>query len=194
MIKKYIYSISVKCQLHCAPPGTLFTPASFTKCVCFFSLQHSNRSRHPEPPVPGSRGHCPCERSPAAVWSLLQSCQILLLPSHWTEVLLQEPWLPGPFHCVMWLQQSLREYLLQQPCLCWPWVACPWFSRCITNERHRATAARPLTVLRHFKHHYPVCQKGFAMLMRSLLHFLVWFSWRIQIGILAIGLFGFQMG
>lgn len=81
---------------------------------------HSNCSRHPEPPVSRSRSHCPSERSPAVVWPLLKSCQILLLPPDWTEVLLQESWLPGPFHCSMWLQQSLREYLLQQPCLCWP--------------------------------------------------------------------------
>lgn len=110
-----------------ANPGGFNFIENLFVCLFVFFPQHSNSSRHPETPVPRSCSHCPSECGLIAVWPLLKSCQILLLPTHWTEVLLQESWLPGPFHCVMWLQHSLREYLLQQPCLRWPWVACSFW-------------------------------------------------------------------
>lgn len=95
--------------------------------------QHSDHQGHPRTLGPRPCCHCAGECSPVAVWPVLQPSQILLLSPDWTEVLLQEPRLPGPFHRVVWLQRSLREYLLQQPCLCWSWVTTPCFQALLSS-------------------------------------------------------------
>ncbi|XP_030073242.1 protein GUCD1 isoform X2 [Microcaecilia unicolor] len=82
------------------------------------SLQHSDSTRPAAASGTGPYCYCLGECSAAAVRPLLQTSQILLLPSHWPEVLLPKSRLSGPFHCVVRLQQILGEHLLQQSCLC----------------------------------------------------------------------------